>query len=138
LAELYERAGRRADSAEVLADLARRRPWSGGLHYEAGLLFNSVESFEHALPLLTRACALEPRRSRNHGELAVTLAAVGRYEEALSALDVALALEPDNQIGWENRRQLLVVCAERATASSERTAKPTTDALPICQYPRPR
>lgn len=83
------------DAAEAVyrARLAAHPDDPDALHL-LGVLHHQREEHRAALPLITRAVALDPERALFHGNLGAVLLALGKTQEAIAAFEHALHREP--------------------------------------------
>ncbi|HWA42794.1 MAG TPA: tetratricopeptide repeat protein [Hypericibacter adhaerens] len=90
------RAGRLDDAAALYARRLAQRPDDAESLHLLGLIRQQQGSPQAAVPLIERACALEPRVPLFRANLAVVLSAAGRSAEAIAAASEAVALQPGN------------------------------------------
>lgn len=106
--QVLPRAASRAEAQAMLGEVAaeaRRRPDKAQVQLLHGSLLVSLERFDEAIPVLTRAAALAPGDAVSRGTLGWVLNRNERYREAVPYLREAVRLDPRygsafQHLGW--------------------------------------
>mgnify|MGYP003694240685 CR=1 FL=1 len=113
--------GRPSQAIMELEALTKKEPQRDVNWYALGVAQLSAKQYVPAEASLRRAIALGPKRSDEHRDLGVVLAARGRTTEARAEVPQALALNPRDAATWVNLE-----------TSSRVRASPTVRGRPTC------
>jgi len=95
LADAHHRAGRLADAEAIFRQvLAVVSPHPGILH-SLGMIALETGRYEEALPLISQAIALSPKKAVYHSNLGEAYRRLGRFDEAIASYRHALGLQPE-------------------------------------------
>lgn len=94
--------GRHGDTQSLCRQIVRDLPNHFIALHLLGISLTDCGQFDEAVPVFTRAVALDPTSAEVHANFGSLLLKLKRYDEARAALDKALALKPDFPTAWSD------------------------------------
>ncbi len=140
LAAVFGKLKRWDDCERLAREAVRLNPGHGGGWANLGNCLRDQGQYADAETALLRATTLDPHDPDAAGNLALTVATVGRHDAALRHYDHSLALRPDNVEVRFNRSIAYLTLGDFARGWPEYEARLQTDALKKTrrEYPVPR
>jgi tetratricopeptide (TPR) repeat protein len=103
IAELFQVLGRQADAAQAMRRLLDLRPQDLSLMDSLARIYERMERWEEATPLLERLTQLspDPDKAGAWGRLGRAYQQTGHRDEAIMALERAVLLSPHSATDWQ-------------------------------------
>jgi choline-sulfatase len=107
LSSTLRKAGRAAEAAAVMRDLAALAPSDALAWHEQAAALAAAGRLDAAIAAEQRALAIDPRLAEAHDHLGILYASRGRLPEALASFESATAVDPHDARAWNNQGNVL-------------------------------